>query len=111
MNGSDVTSVLSFPVVTPAGPTVTFTLSRSFTMSSRGVQIGLTTKFIHSGTTRTLNYINTFDIDSTGSAGSTLLADNSYQNRAGVPNPNLWRSINWGELTPLLPLITAAYVD
>lgn len=114
MNGSDASLLTSFPVVTPAGPATSFVLSRSFNMSSRNVQIGLTTKFIHNSplgdAARSLNYVTTFDIDSTTSNG-TLLADNSYQNRAGVPNPNLWRSINWGELNPLLPLVTVAYVE
>lgn len=111
MNGSNITTIASFPVVTPeALPDTGFTLSRSFSMSQRLIQIGLTTKFIHSGTTRTLNYVTTFDIDSAASS-STLLADNSYQNRPGVPNPNLWRSINWGELNPLPPLITVGYIE
>jgi hypothetical protein len=113
MNGSDVTDLNSFPRVTAAasgGSVSPFTLSKSFTMSSRNVQIGLTTKFIHSGSIRNLDYVTTFDIDSRTSS-STLLANNSYQNRAGVPNPNLWRSINWGELNPLPPLVTVAYVE
>ena len=115
MNGSNVTNITSFPVVTPAGPTTSFTLSRSFNMSSRNIQIGLTTKFIHSSPSgsaaRSLNYVTTFDIDSTGSTGGALLADNSYQNRVGVPNPNLWRTINWDSLTPLLPLVTVGYIE
>lgn len=111
MNDNNVTSLSSFPVVSPAGPTTSFTVSRSFTLSSRTVQIGLTTKFIHLNTTRTLDYVNTFDIDSSGSTGGILLANNSYRNRVGVPNPNLWRSINWGELNPLPPLVTVAYVE
>ena len=84
-------------------------------MSARNVQIGLTTKFIHSSPSgsaaRSLNYVTTFDIDSTGSTGGALLADNSYQNRVGVPSPNLWRTINWDSLTPLLPLVTVGYIE
>jgi hypothetical protein len=117
MNGSDVTDLNSFPRVTAAtsgGSVSPFTLSKSFTMSSRNVQIGLTTKFIHSSplgsAARSLNYVTTFDIDSRTSNG-ILLADNSYQNRVGVPSPNLWRTINWGELTPLLPLVTVGYIE
>lgn len=114
MNVSPVSDLNSFPRVTGTalGEISPFTLSKSFTMSSRNVQIGLTTKFIHTQpqANRTLNYVTTFDIDSRTSNG-TLLADNSYQNRVGIPNPNLWRTINWGELNPLTPLITVGYIE
>jgi hypothetical protein len=32
-------------------------------------------------------------------------------NRVGIPNPNLWRTINWDSLVPLTPLVTVAYVE
>lgn len=117
MNGSNVASITSFPTVPPGTSPGNFTLgnNRSFTMSSRNIQIGLTTIFIHNSplgdAARSLNYVTTFDIDSTGSTGGTIKADNSYPNRVGTPNPNLWRSINWDSLVPLTPLVTVAYVE
>lgn len=114
MNVSPVSDLNSFSrvTVTAPGEISPFTLSKSFTMSARNVQIGLTAKFIHTQpqTFRTLNYVTTFDIDSSTSVG-TLLADNSYQNRVGIPNPNLWRTINWDSLNPLLPLVSVAYIE
>jgi hypothetical protein len=112
MNDTDAALITSFPVVTPAGPTSTFTLSKGFTMGSRGLRIGLSAKFIHTQpqTSRNINYVNTFDIDSRTSNG-IIQADNSYQNRIGIPNPNLWRTVNWDSLNPLTPLITIAYVE
>jgi hypothetical protein len=114
MNGTPVSNLNSFPRVTGTalGETSPFTLFRSFTMSARNVQIGLTAKFIHTQpqANRTLNYVTTFDIDSSTSIG-ILLADNSYQNRVGIPNPNLWRTVNWDSLNPLLPLVSVAYVE
>ena len=117
MNGSNAASITSFPTVPPGTSPGNFTLgnNRSFTMSSRNIQIGLTTKFIHTSVlgdaARSLNYVTTFDIDSTSSSGGTIKADNSYPNRVGVPNPNLWRTINWDSLVPLTPLVTVAYVE
>lgn len=113
-NGSDVNNITSFPVInSPFGASVnTFTISRSFNMSNRGIIIGLSAKFIHSANqaSRNINYVNTFDIDSRGSTG-TILANNSYQNKVGVPNPNLWRTVNWDSVQPLLPNITCAYIE
>lgn len=113
-NGSDVSNITSFPVVSsPFGaPVNTFTISRSFFMSNRGIIIGLSAKFIHSANqaSRNINYVNTFDIDSRTSNG-TILANNSYQNKVGVPNPNLWRTVNWDSVQPLLPNITCAYIE
>jgi hypothetical protein len=111
MNIPPVNDLNSFPRVI-LGSSSPFTLSKSFNMSSRNIQIGLTAKFIHTQpqANRTLNYVTTFDIDSRTSDG-ILLADNSYQNRVGIPNPNLWRTLNWDSLLPLAPLVTVAYVD
>jgi hypothetical protein len=114
-NGSDVSNITSFPVVSsPFGAsTNTFTISnRGFNMSNRPITIGLSAKFIHTANqaSRNINYVNTFDIDSTTSTG-TILANNSYQNKVGVPNPNLWRTVNWDSVQPLLPNISVAYIE
>jgi hypothetical protein len=114
-NGSDVSSIASFPVISsPFGAsTNTFTISnRGFNMSNRGIIIGLSAKFIHTQpqASRNINYVNTFDIDSIGSIG-TILANNSYQNKVGVPSPNLWRTVNWDSVQPLLPNISVAYIE
>jgi hypothetical protein len=116
MNIAPVTAVSSFPSVTAGSGTTSLTLSKSFTMTpSRGIKIGLTAKFIHTAAggdaARNINFVNTFDIDSVGSTQSPIKANNSYQNRIGIPNPNLWRTVNWDSLTPLTPLITIAYVE
>lgn len=114
MNNTDVSIIASFPVVPSGGPASSFTLSKGFTMGLRGFRIGLSAKFIHNNASgdsaRSINYVNTFDIDSRGSNG-IIKADNSYQNRVGIPNPNLWRTINWDSLTPLLPNVIEAYVE
>jgi hypothetical protein len=113
MNGTDPSLLTSFPVVSP-GTGTSFTLSRTFSLSPRGVQIGLSAKFIHTAsggdTARNINFVNTFDIDSLGSVG-TIKADNSYQNRVGIPNPNLWRTLNWDSLNQLLPNIIEGYIE
>jgi hypothetical protein len=111
-NTSSISTIAGFPVVTPATSSLSFILSKSFGMSQRGVLIGLSAKFNHSGTqsVRNLNYVNTFDIDSSGSS-STILANNSYQNKVGIPSPNLWRTVNWDSLNPLLPNISVAYIE
>jgi hypothetical protein len=119
LNGSDTTSLASFPSITAAtgGSGTPFTLSKSATVSSRLLQVGLTAKFIHtnvlSDAARNLNFVTTFDIDSSTSLGTvgTIKANNSYQNRVGIPNPNLWRTINWDSLVPLAPLVTVAYIE
>lgn len=114
MNDTNVSIITSFPVVTPAGPAANFTLSKVFNMGSRGIRIGLSAKFIHTASggdsARSITYVNTFDIDSLGSNG-TIKADNSYQNRPGIPNPNLWRTLNWDSLNPLLPHVVVGYID
>lgn len=111
-NGSDVSNIASFPVVTPANSTNSFAITRSFNMSNRGVIIGLSAKFIHTASqaSRNIDYVNTFDIDSRTSNG-TILANNSYQNKVGIPNPNLWRTVNWDSVQPLLPNISVAYIE
>ena len=113
-NGSDVSNILSFPVINSPYNSLTnsFTISRSFNMSNRGITIGLSAKFIHSASqaSRNINYVNTFDIDSRTSNG-TILANNSYQNKVGVILPNLWRTVNWDSVQPLLPNITVAYIE
>jgi hypothetical protein len=119
LNGSDTTSLASFPSITAAtgGSGTPFTLSKSATVSSRLLQVGLTAKFIHSAAggdaARNLNFVTTFDIDSRTSLGTvgTIKANNSYQNKVGIPNPNLWRTINWDSLVPLAPLVTVAYIE
>jgi hypothetical protein len=116
MNIAPVTAVSSFPSVIAGSGTTSLTLSKSFTMTpSRGIKIGLTAKFIHTAAggdaARNINFVNTFDIDSVGSTQSPIKANNSYQNRIGIPNPNLWRTVNWDSLNPLTPLITIAYVE
>jgi len=116
MNVSPVNLLASFPKIDTALPSTgtSFTLSRSFTMTSRGFKIGLSAKFNHTAvggdSARSINYVNTFDIDSLASTG-TIKADNSYQNRVGIPSPKLWRTLNWDALTPLTPLVTVAYVE
>ena len=115
MNDTNASIIGSFPVVTPAGPAASFTLSKGFNMGSRGIRIGLSAKFIHNAvggdSARNINYVNTFDIDSRGSTQSPIKADNSYQNRPGIPNPNLWRTVNWDSLNPLLPHVVVGYID
>lgn len=116
MNIAPVTAVSSFPSVTAGSGSTSLTLSKSFTMTpTRGIKIGLTAKFIHNAAggdaARNINFVNTFDIDSVGSTQSPIKADNSYQNRIGIPNPNLWRTVNWDSLNPLTPLVTVAYVE
>ena len=116
MNTSPVNSLASFPRITTSLPSTgtSFTLSRGFTMGSRGFRIGLSAKFNHTAdggdAARNINYVNTFDIDSLGSNG-TIKADNSYQNRVGIPSPNLWRTMNWDSLNPLLPHVVVGYID
>ena len=116
MNISPVNSLASFPKINTTLPSTgtSFTLSRGFNMSSRGIRIGLSAKFNHTAlggdSARSINYVNTFDIDSLASTG-TIKADNSYQNKVGIPNPNLWRTVNWDSLNPLTPLVTVAYVE
>jgi len=116
MNISPVNLLASFPKINTTLPSTgtSFTLSRGFNMSSRGIRIGLSAKFNHTAlegdSARSINYVNTFDIDSLGSTG-TIKADNSYQNRVGIPNPNLWRTLNWDALNPFTPLVTVAYVE
>ncbi len=116
MNVSPVNLLASFPKIDTALPSTgtSFTLSRSFTMTSRGFKIGLSAKFNHTAvggdSARSINYVNTFDIDSLASTG-TIKADNSYQNRVGIPSPKLWRTLNWDALTPLTPSVNVAYVE
>lgn len=116
MNISPVNLLANFPKINTLLPSTdtSFTLSRGFTMGPRGFRIGLSAKFIHSDArgdaARNINYVNTFDIDSLGSVG-TIKADNSYQNRVGIPNPNLWRTLNWDSLNPLLPHVVVGYID
>jgi hypothetical protein len=117
-NGSDVSNISSFPVISsPFGASInTFTISnRGFNMSNRGIIIGLSAKFIHTAaggdSARNINYVNTFDIDSRTSTQSPIKANNSFQNKVGVPNPNLWRTVNWDSVQPLLPNISVAYIE
>jgi hypothetical protein len=116
MNVSPVNSLTSFPKINTTLPFTgtSFILSRGFNMSSRGIRIGLSAKFIHTASggdlARNINFVNTFDIDSLGSTG-IIKADNSYQNRVGIPNPNLWRTLNWDSLNPLLPHVIVGYID
>jgi hypothetical protein len=111
LNDNDTTQITSFPAIT-GGANPTYTLSKPASVSTRIMQVGLTAKFIHNGdnTLRNITFVTTFDIDSEGSNG-IIKASNSYQNRVGIPNPNLWRTVNWDSLVPLAPLITAAYVE
>jgi hypothetical protein len=115
MNGSDVNDISSFPVISAGSVPIggTLTVSRPFSMSQRGVQIGLSAKFIHTAgvSSRNITFVNTFDIDSRGSTEGPIRANFSYPNRVGIPNPNLWRTLNWDSLLPLAPLVTVAYVD
>jgi len=116
MNTSPVNLLASFPKINTSLPSTgtSFTLSRGFNMSSRGIRIGLSAKFNHtaagSDAARNINFVNTFDIDSIGSVG-IIKADNSYQNREGIPNPNLWITLNWDSLNPLLPHVVVGYID
>ena len=119
LNDSNVNLLSSFPSITGAtgGTSSPYTLSKPATVSSRLLQVGLTAKFIHSAAggdaARNLNYVTTFDIDSRTSLGTngTIKADNSYQNKVGIPNPTLWRTMNWDSLVPLPPLITVGYIE
>lgn len=110
--GSDITLQSSFAKII-GGSTNTWTLNRNVgTITSRGFEAGIPAVFNYNGLLANLNinYVSTFDIDS--SAGTTTIkADNSYQNRIGIPNPNLWRTVNWDSLNPLTPLVTVAYVE
>ena len=116
MNTSPVNLLTSFPRITTSLPSTgtSFALSKGFNMGSRGIRIGLSAKFNHTASggdlARNINYVNTFDIDSLGSNG-IIKADNSYQNRPGIPNPNLWRTLNWDSLNPLLPHVIVGYID
>lgn len=110
--GSDITQQSSFAKII-GGSDNTWTLNRNVgAITSRGFEAGIPAVFNYNGLLANLNinYVSTFDIDS--SAGTTTIkADNSYQNRIGIPNPNLWRTVNWDSLNPLTPLVTVAYVE
>ena len=112
MIGSDVTSQSSFPKISNITNTSTFVLSKNVSPSAqRAFDAGIPAVFRFTGNQANLNinYVITIDIDS--SNGTTIKADNSYQNRVGIPYPNMWRTINWDALTPLLPNVIEAYVE
>jgi hypothetical protein len=75
------------------------------------MQAGIPAAFRFTGSESSLNmnYITIYDIDSSGA--TTIKADNSYQNRVGIPSPNMFRTINWDALNPLLPNIIEGYVE
>jgi hypothetical protein len=114
-------SGLIFPpmdVTTPAflaqvtgGSGSTWTLNKTSIagVTSRGLMLGLPAFLEVTNCTYSIDYVTTFDIDSSGA--DKILANNSYQNRVGIPSPNLWRTVNWDSLNPLLPLVLAAYVE
>jgi hypothetical protein len=110
--GSNVTLQSSFAKIDNPVSANTWTLNRDVgTITARNFEAGIPAVFKFTGLVTNLNidYATTFDIDSSGA--TTIKANNSYQNRVGIPNPNLWRTINWDSLNPLLPHVVPAYVD
>ena len=88
----------------------TWTLNKTSTgVSARGLMLGLPAFLEVTRCTYNIDFVTTFDIDSSG--GSKVLANNSYQNKLGIPNPNLWRTVNWDSTLPITPLVTVAYVE
>jgi hypothetical protein len=112
MIGSNVTSQSSFPKISAVTNPSTFVLSKTVSASAqRPFDAGIPAVFRFTGSEANLNinYVETIDIDSSGA--TTIKADNSYQNKVGVPLPNLWRTINWDSLNPLLPHVVVGYVE
>ena len=112
MIGSDVTLQSSFPKISNITNTSTFVLNKTVLNSTtRAFDAGIPAVFRFTGSQANLNinFVETIDIDS--SNGTTIKADNSYQNRVGIPKPNMWRTINWDALNPLLPNVIEAYVE
>jgi hypothetical protein len=111
--GSDITIPSSFAKIS-GGAANTWTLNRNVgSITARPFEAGIPAVFKYTGLEASLNinYVNTFDIDSSGIGTTTIKANNSYQNRIGIPSPNLWRTVNWDSLNPLLPLVTVAYIE
>ena len=111
--GSDITQQSSFAKIN-SGSANTWTLNFNVgTITARTFEAGIPAVFKYTGLLANLNinYVNTFDIDSSGAGTTTIKADNSYQNRLGIPFPNMWRTINWDALNPLLPNIIEGYVE
>jgi hypothetical protein len=105
----DITTSAFLAQVT-GGTTPTWTLDKTSTgVTSRGLMLGLPAFLEVTNCTYNIDFVTTFDIDSSGA--DKVLANNSYQNRTGIPNPNLWRTVNWDSLVPLTPLVTVAYVE
>jgi hypothetical protein len=110
--GSDVTLQSSFTKIDANLSPNTWRLNRDVgTINTRPFEAGIPAIFRFTGSASNLNinYATTFDIDSSGA--TTIKADNSYQNRVGIPLPNMWRTINWDALNPLLPNIIEGYVE
>jgi len=110
--GSDVTLQGSFTKIDANLSPNTWRLNRDVgTINTRPFEAGIPAIFRFTGSASNLNinYATTFDIDSSGA--TTIKADNSYQNRVGIPLPNMWRTINWDALNPLLPNIIEGYVE
>jgi hypothetical protein len=114
MIGSNVTSQSSFPKISIVTNQSTFVLSKTVSASAqRPFDAGIPAVFRFTGSEANLNinYVETIDIDSSGLGTTTIKANNSYQNRVGIPLPNMWRTINWDALNPLLPNVIEAYVE
>jgi hypothetical protein len=104
-------STSDFLAQVTGGSVSTWTLNKTSLagVPLRGLMLGLPAFLEVTNCTYDINLVTTFDIDSSG--GDKVLANNSYQNKQGIPNPNLWRTVNWDSTIPLLPLVSAAYVE
>lgn len=103
------TSAFLAEIVSGSGTTWTLDKPVTATVPLRGLMVGLPAYFEVVDCIVNISFITTFDIDS--SNGNTVLVDNSYQNTTTIPNPNLWRTVNWNSLIPFPPLVTVAYVE
>lgn len=97
-------------VVSGSGSTWTLNKTLSTAVTTRGLTAGLPAYLILEDCTTNISFVSVYDIDSSSST-STILADTSIQNTIPIPNPNLWRTVNWISSLPVLPLITLAYVE
>jgi hypothetical protein len=97
-------------VVSGSGSTWTLDKAVSTAVTTRGLTAGLPAYLTLEGCTTNISNVSVYDIDSSSST-STILANNSTQNTIPIPNPNLWRTVNWTSSLPVLPLVTVAYIE